>query len=215
MKSVSSAVKTLIEKRPFLLEAMSRGILSYGNLAEEILGEVEHETGREVTQSAVVMALRRFSEELRSREYPMTDSKLTYEISMKTNIFDINLVKRDDLLDRLQDVYGQVSIQRGDFLALTIGNNEISIAVSQKYRDQVISLFHDAQIIHSRDDLVAVTVIFNGDFVHTPGIISEAVRRLAWESINVYEILSTSHELTFVVDRPDSLKVFESLQSFI
>ncbi len=215
MKSVSSAVKDTIETRPFLLEAMIRGIVSFNSLAEELRPDLEQQTGKEVTQSSVVMALRRYADELKHRRAQMNDRPMQFEITMRTRIFDINLVKDDSLLSSLDQVYRMVSIQRGDFLNISIGSNEISIAVSQKYRQQLMDLFKSAEIIHAMDDLVAVTILFTGDFVHTPGVVYEAVRRLAWENINVFEIISTTSELTFVVIKEDSLKAFESLQSFM
>ncbi len=49
----------------------------------------------------------------------------------------------------------------------------------------------------------------------TPGIVYEAVRKLAWEEINVNEIISTMNELTFVIRRVDSMNAFSVLQSFL
>ncbi len=215
VKTVSSIVKELIETRPFLLEAMIRGILSFNNLAEELRGEIEQQAGKQVTQSSIVMALRRYAEEIKTLRQSLTSRTMNYEISMKTHIFDINLVKDEQLLGLLHHVYGMVSIQRGDFLNISVGSNEVSIAVSQKYRLNLLDLFREAEVIHAKEDLVAVTVLFTGDFIHTPGVVYEAVRRLAWENINMYEIISTTSELTFVVDMEHSLKAFESLQSFL
>lgn len=215
MKTVSSIVKELIETRPFLLEAMIRGILSFNNLAEELRGEIEQQAGKQVTQSSIVMALRRYAEEVKTLRRSLTSRSMNYEIAMKTHIFDINLVKDEHLLGLLHHVYEMVSIQRGDFLNISVGSNEVSIAVSQKYRLNLLDLFREAEIIHAKEDLVAVTVLFTGDFIHTPGVVYEAVRRLAWENINMYEIISTTSELTFVVDMEHSLKAFESLQSFL
>ena len=65
------------------------------------------------------------------------------------------------------------------------------------------------------EDLVALSLVFTGDFLQTPGIVYEAVRRLAWEEINVIEIVSTMNELTFVIKREDSMQAFEVLQSFL
>ena len=41
-----------------------------------------------------------------------------------------------------------------------------------------------------------------------------ATRRLAWEDINLTEIISTMNELTFVIDREDSMKAYDVLESF-
>jgi hypothetical protein len=41
------------------------------------------------------------------------------------------------------------------------------------------------------------------------------MRKLAWENINVYEIVSTMTELTVVISREDSSRGYEALQEFI
>ena len=71
------------------------------------------------------------------------------------------------------------------------------------------------QVLNKMNDLVAVTLVFTGDFLRAPGIVYEAVRRLAWEEVNVIEIVSTMNELTFVLTRGDSMKAFDVLQSFL
>ncbi|MGD8113940.1 MAG: hypothetical protein ACQEWA_03565, partial [Sphaerochaetaceae bacterium] len=94
-------------------------------------------------------------------------------------------------------------------------SHEISLSISEKYVDQVKSLIRDEKILHEKGDLVALSLVFSGDFMSTPGIVYEAVRKLAWEEINVNEIVSTMNELTFVIRREDSMAAFSVLQSFL
>ncbi|MCF7933844.1 MAG: hypothetical protein K9M84_05275 [Spirochaetia bacterium] len=215
METISSCVKRIIDKKPFLIESMTRGIVSYGNLSDMIGAEIEASLGKPIKHSAVVMALRRYGEELRERSAANQVLQIQYELLMKTNIYDLNLVKTTTLLEKIKRIYHFVSLERGDFLNITVGNNEVSIAISSKYKDQLHELIADEQILHRLDDMVALTVIFSGDFLHTPGVIYEAVRKLSWNNINVYEIVSTINELTFVIERTDSINAYEVLQSFL
>ena len=86
MESVSSLVKQLLNRKPFLFEAFSRGILSYGNLAEEFKPVIEKSLGKEVKESAIVMALRRYADEVKGHPELMkhVDGSITCEILMKT-----------------------------------------------------------------------------------------------------------------------------------
>ena len=108
-----------------------------------------------------------------------------------------------------------VNLGRGDFLNVTIGNDEISIAVSDKYEQEVREFLGEQEDLDFRDGLVSLTLIFSGDFLHTPGVVFQALRKLAWENINVYEIISTMTELTVVIERNDSTRGYEALQEFI
>lgn len=215
MESVSSMVKKILQQKPFLMEAFERGVLSYGNLAGEFKPVIEQSLEKEVKESAIVMALRRYSEEVKKKNSELRVNNLSCEIVMKTNICDFNVEKSDPLLNRLQDLYDIVNLGKGDFLNITIGNDEISIAVSDKYEQQVRRFLGESDNTEFRNDLVSLTLIFSGDFLHTPGIIFQALRKLAWENINVYEIISTMTELTVVITKADSIKGYEALQSFI
>ena len=59
MVTVSHVVQKIINNRVFVLEAMSKGIISYGSLAKQLKPEIEEELGKEIKLHAVVMALRR------------------------------------------------------------------------------------------------------------------------------------------------------------
>jgi aspartokinase len=215
MDSVSACVKKIIDRTPFLYEMLIQGILSYSNYAESIHETVESMHGKEVKSSAIVMAIRRYADDLRKKDTEQKTYDIHYEIVMKTNIFDINLVRCDSIMDKLGKLYNAVSPTKGDFLNITLGSHEVSMSVSEKYKHLVDELVRDEQVLATMEDLVALSLVFSGDFMSTPGIVYEAVRKLAWEEINVNEIISTMNELTFVIRREDSMKAFTVLQSFL
>ena len=214
-ESVGSCVKRIVDKSPFIHEMLINGILSFSNYASSIQDEVQKAYGKEVKASAIVMALRRYGEELK-RENAKTDhGNVEYGIVMKTNIFDVNLVRKDNFISKLGVLYRNISTEKGDFLNITLGSHEVSLAVSEKYRYLVDELTEGEEILNQMNDLVALSLVFTGDFLQTPGIVYEAVRHLAWEQINVIEIVSTMNELTFVIKREDSMKAFDVLQGFL
>lgn len=214
-ESVSSCVKRIIDKTPFIHEMLVRGILSFSNYASSIKDEVEDSYGKNVKHSAIVMAIRRYGEELKVRENTEKKVNVDYEIVMKTKICDLNIVRNDKFLSKLTKLYHEVSTEKGDFLNVSLGSHEISVAVSEKYSNVLNEISLGEEILHRKDDLVALSLVFSGEFMATPGIVYEAVRKLAWEVINVIEIISTKNELTFVINRTDSMKAFDVLQSFL
>lgn len=215
MESVSNSVKRIIDRTPFLYEMLIQGILSYSNYAASIKPTVEELHGKEVKSSAIVMAIRRYAEELRKKDTEQKSYELRYEIMMKTNIYDINLVRSDTIMGKLGELYNLVSPSSGDFLNVTLGSHEVSLSFSEKYREVVEKSIEGEEVLHRMGDLVALSLVFSGDFMSTPGIVYEAVRKLAWEEINVNEIISTMNELTFVIRREDSMDAFTVLQSFL
>lgn len=215
MESVSSMVKYLLENKPFLLDALTRGILSLGNLASEFKPDIEETLGKDIKETAIVMALRRYGDEIRQHQELSVFTNISGEILMKTNICDFNVQKSTNLLGKLKNLYEMVNIERGDFLNVIIGNNEVSISVSEKYYSNIEEFLSGEKIFNHSKGLVSLTVIFDGDFLHTPGIVSQIMHRFAWENINIYEIVSTMTELTFVIENRNSIKSYEVLQKYL
>ena len=214
-QSVATCVKDIINRSPFISEMMSLDLISFSNLARFIKGEVESMCGHSVSEASIIMASRRYASELAARMEESRDEGIGYEISMKTNIYDVNLRRSDESAARLMRLYGVVKPSQGDFLNLSIGSHEISLSVSDKYLSEVDEIIDEDDVIHRFTDLVALTIVFKGDFLQTPGILYLAARKLAWESINIIEVISTMNVLTFVVRKDESARAYEALNVFL
>ena len=216
MVTVSHIVKKIVSQQSFVEEALGKNIISIANLAEQILPDIEKELGKKIKQAAVVMALRRFSEEISKQRKISKSFDYTAEILMKTNIADFTFVKSPSLLAKLRTIHNLVNFERGDTLNIILGNNEVSIITNEKHIQKLTQFLAQEKIINKEKDLVSLTVIFTkDDFTHTPGIIFNAVRKLAWDNINIYEIVSTMTELTFILHKKDSMKAYEVLQEMV
>lgn len=216
MVTIAHLVKKIVQDNHFLVEAMSKELISYGNLAEQIQPKIEEELGKKVKLSAITMALRRFADELESFSQDITSFDFKGEILMRTNIISLNVVKSPKLLGKLKDVYSIVDFEKGDVLNVIVGNNEASIVSNQKYEKELSQFLKGEKLIHKESDLVALTLIFDSDdFITTPGGIFMAVRKIAWEGINIYEIISTLRELTFIISKKDSMKGYSLLQDLV
>ena len=195
---------------------MSKELISYGNLAEQLKPEIEQELGKKIKESAVVMALRRYAEELQSFDKKIKKFSFHGEIIMRTGMMDFNVIKSRSLLNKIKNLYGLVDFERGDTLNIILGSNEVSIVANEKYREKLSDFLKGEKIINREFDLVALTIIFgNKDFFDTPGVIFTAIRRIAWEQINIYEIISTMTELTFILSKKDSIKAYNALQELV
>tara|TARA_Y100000310_G_scaffold128407_1_gene127598 strand:- start:12214 stop:12870 length:657 start_codon:yes stop_codon:yes gene_type:complete len=213
MVNVSHLVKKYISENSFLLEAMSKNLISHGNLAEQLKPEIERELQKKVKESAIVMALRRYEDELQDFDKKIRKFKFQGEIMMRTNIIDFNVVKSGTLLNKIKNIYNLVSFEKGDTLNIILGSNEVSIVANEKYKEKLSDFLKGEKILTKEFDLVALTIIFEGkNFLITPGVIFTAIRKLAWEQINLFEIISTMTELTFILGKKDSMKAYNALQ---
>lgn len=216
MVTVSHLVKKLVNENPFLIEAISKELISYGNLAEQLKSKIESELGKKVNEPAIIMALRRFAEELHGFDKKVKKFKFKAEILLRTNILDFSVVKSNSMLSNLKNLYSLVNFEKGDTLNIILGSNEVSIILNEKYKNKLINFLKNEKILSKEFDLVSLSIIFqNKDFFDTPGVIFSAVRKLSWNNINIFEIVSTMTELTFILKKKDSMKAYNVLYELL
>ncbi len=215
--SISSCVQEVIDVSPFISEMLIDEVISFSNLARFIKPKVEALYGESVSIASIIMAIRRYAEDLkRNTSIARGDKRFDYHISLKSNIFDINFMRSEKFLKKLPRLFEQISQEQGDFLNVTLGDRETSLSVSDKYKETVYDMIDRSEILNEVEDCAAVTIVFRDNaFIETPGLLYLAVRKLAWEGINVIEVLSTTKVLTFVVERENGTKAYDSLQKFL
>ncbi|MFH1848990.1 MAG: hypothetical protein ABH879_02270 [archaeon] len=218
MATVSHVVKRIVDEAPFLNEALSRDIINYANLAEELKPRIEKEMGGEVTNASVVMALRRYSELLTvryRREKRELKSDISSRIVLKTRIMDIALLKSPHLFKKLECLYSLVDFERGDTLHIIHGNKEVSVITEEKYEVRIMQILKEERTIHIEHELVSLSLSFSEEWFYTSGILLNLIRTLAWQNINIFEIVSTYTELTFIICKRDALRAYSALEGLV
>ena len=214
MPTISHVVEKIIDSRPLLQEAIIEDIVSFASVAEKIKPAVEKELEKEVKLSAIVMALRRASEKL-LRRAPKKRFDYQSDVSMRTNICDIGVLKSPTFFAKLRSIYSIVDYEKGDTLNIIQGNYEVSIIANEKYHDKIINALSGEKIVRSQKGLVIVGLNFPKEYVDQPGVIATITRKLAWNGVNILEVVSTFKELNFVVDKKDATKAYNALQELI
>lgn len=215
--SIASCVKDVINRSPFISEMLIQEVISFSNLAQFIKPKVEMIYGSEVSSASIVMAIRRYAQDLKKQnQVPEGGNRIEYELTMKTNIYDVNFTRSNDFISLLPQLYRTVKVDQGDFLNVSLGEHEIFISISDKYKDVLEEMVKGEKVIAREGDMVALTIVFKDDtFLQTPGITYLATRKLAWENINIFEIVSTLKVLTFIIKREDSIRAYGVLQTFL
>lgn len=214
MVTVSNIVQKLVDKKVFIQEGIDRGIVSYAGLAKQLQPEVEEELEKPVKRHAIEMALRRYSEQLK-KKHKTVSFDYSSDILMKTQICDISVLRSQTLINKLKNLYDVIAFERGDSLNIIQGSNEVSIVTNERYKDKFLNILKDEKVINTEENLVSLTLTFSKDFLYTPGVIFNTTRNISWENINIYEIVSTNTELTFILHKKDAMKTYKALEKLI
>ena len=213
MISTTRVTEKILEKRPFLQEALRKGIVNNAKLAENLLPQVESELNKKVKFSAVNMAIRRLAEKLENMQ-ANTKYFSSSDLTVRSDLFMLNVNKDEKSLAKIKDIYNKIETKQGDFLTITQGLQEIMIITNSKYSDKILPMFSKSHSKHM-GNLSAVTLRLPEDAIQIPGIIFIATRAMAWENVNIVDVVSTFTELTFLVEENETAVAFECLKRMI
>jgi len=184
MVTISQTVKKIVNDKIFILEPLSKGIISNVSLAEQLRPEIEAELDKKVKTHAIVMALRRYNDEIQKKHKDITFD-YSSEIILKTDICDIALIRSPTLITKIKRLYDIVDFEKGDILNIIYGRHEVVIVTNERYLKKSLAIFKGEKIFNVEKNLVLLTLTFSSDFLHTPGMIYNVVRALAWDNINI------------------------------
>lgn len=218
MKTISSVVEHYIKTKPFLLSALSQGIINLTSLSRNMMPELEQELGKDVKQGAVVMALKRLSEELdfRVNHKILKVLKNIGEITVRSSLIDYTFAVSETILDKQAALISEINKETGIFYTSSRGVNETNIVVSESVGHLVDKHFSAEKLIQKQENLASITVKLPKENVSIPGIYYFIFQRLAWEGIIINEVISTSNEFTILVSEEEvdvAFKVIKDLKS--
>lgn len=202
MKTISAVVEQYIKKKPFLQSALAQGIINLTSLSRIVKPEIEDELGKDVRNGAIVMALKRLSDDLefRATHKIVKVLKNIGEITVRSNLTDYTFLSSETILDQQARLLAKVNENQDIFYTSSRGVNEINIVVSNALDATVEALFQDERCTQKAENLSSVTVKLPAENVSVPGIYYFIFQRLAWEGIVLYEVISTTNEFTILVN---------------
>jgi len=201
MKTISSIVENYISTKPFLLTALSQGIINLTSLARVIVPEIEQELEKEVKQGAVVMALKRLSSDLdfRTNHKIVKVLKGIGEITVRSFLTDYTFLISDSILKKQEELLSHINAKKDVFYTSSRGVNETNIVISSSMNDLIDRVFAGEKVVQKSQDLSAITVKLPEENISTSGLYYFIFQRLAWEGVVIKEVISTTNEFTILV----------------
>ena len=217
MKTISSAVNEYIKSKPYLSSALADGIINLTSLARNIHADIESTMNKSVNQGAIIMALKRVSDDA---SFMLTKKivrilKNLGDITVRSSLVDYGFLLSDSLLLTQANLLKEIEYKKDVFYTSSRGVAESNIVVSQNIVPLVDELFKN-EICHTKlEDLSSITIKLPSDNVKIPGIYYFIFQRLSWEGVNITEVISTSNEFTILVDEDEvdiAFKVIKNLK---
>ncbi|MDR2883138.1 MAG: aspartate kinase [Alistipes sp.] len=216
MLTIPNAVEEVIKKKPFLEGALIEGLINLSALARHLRGEIEQRLGKPVNESAIIMALNRLVPRLELTS-TMKFRRIIAgvgDIIVRSNLTDFTYNNTSTLYGRqeelLREVHSAPTVQ-DVFCTFSQGIYETTLVVSSSLGPIVERVFRDEMLVLKRERLSSITVKLPPENTACPGVYYYIFKELAWDSINIAEVISTSNEFTVVVSDSDIHRAFSIL----
>lgn len=213
MSSISKVTEDIINRSPFLREAMTENLINISALARKIRPEVEKGTGKEIKEGAIVMAIKRMTPGV----YHRLDLKIKNVIGgigdflVRSDLIDFTYENSETLRDCQRQLIQFVSNDKDSFFTLCKGITESTYILNAKYEDEVKRIFINERIKGHNTNLSSITVKLPETNTETYGVYYYIMKHLAWEGINIEQVVSTANEFTGIVNSEDIDNAFKIL----
>ena len=190
--SIAQNVRSYLQNKPYLLEALEKGIVNLSELARQIQKELK--IGN---TSAVKAALRRFSEELQKHKQKREEKVL-------------QVLKRSALA-----VYDRKSVTITPKEINTKTGMKVDLLGKYVYLLDRAEMPKRINAIVKHDNCTMIVMHSLEELEATPGVVAFLTSLLAEQNVNIIEFISCWTETIIVVEKKDSFKAYEVLSNLV
>ncbi len=201
MRTIAEALSGIIRRSPYLEEALGLGLLNHSALARYLKPDVEREVMKKVKDGALIVALNRLAHSLKVREgRPRGLFRKAPDLIVRLNLFEVTTANSDSLAQKQRKLLESLNPRTPFFVTFTRGINETTTIASRELRDRVLAAYKGETIVSQIGGLASVTVMLPKGTALIPGVYSYILKALAWEGLNVVEVVSTLNEFTVILE---------------
>ncbi len=213
MSTISKITEDIINRSPFLREAMTENLINISALARKIRPEIEKVVGKEVKEGAIVMAIKRMTPGV----YHRLDVRINMVIGgigdflVRSDLADFTFENSDSLREAQYGLIQKIGDDTDSFFTLSRGITETTYIINAKYSDILKQSFSKERMKAHNKDLSSITVKLPETNTETYGVYYYIMKHLAWEGINIEQVVSTANEFTAIVNSNDIDQAFKIL----
>ncbi len=202
MKTIASCVQEILVSRPFLEEALTREIINFSALAKDLNTTISEMLRRPVKDGAIMMALRRYDQPINTEDTVRLKNvfKNLGDITVRSNLSDFTFQNSKTLINSHSKVLEKINTKHQIFYAFTRGIFESNIMSSTSEKESIFEVFKNETLIGFQDNLSAISINLPEGNSKIVGLYYQIFKRLAWENVTLYEVISTTNEFTILVE---------------
>ena len=212
MITVPEVAEKIIKRSRYLSEAMSKGLINNSSLARYIKPEIEEMLVKKVNASSIIMALNRLQKTLGPKPKYSNIFKSTPTMTTRSNLVILNISNSQSLKEKYEKIL-EIDNGQKHIFSFTRGVSELTIIVSTEMSNETKKILNGEKMTSEIRNLSSITIHLPEEATQTPGVFYFFLKSLAWEEINIIEVVSTESEFTLIFEEKYINKAFSILKS--
>lgn len=205
MITVPQKVAEYITTSPFIKMMISEGIINLSQFARSIKPQLESELKKAISDASIIMSLKRISEQLRFVE------KIDYrnhlgDITLKSGLIELTFRNSKTLNRHLESLLHKTSDE--EYVTFVKGAWQTTLILSKTLEQTVKSIFSTELQESEFTQLSSITINLINQHMEEPGVVAYILNVLAWQGVNIIEVVSTFSELTVIIEDKNVQKAF-------
>lgn len=212
MITVPEAVEKVIKRSRYLTEALSKDLVNASSLARYIKPEVETIVFKKVTSGSIVIAIKRLQKSFSKGYQQIKIFEEAPDMIVRSNLTLIYVNNSSHLLQKLSTIERKSQTFQKKAL-FTYGRVETVILTNKINLNNIKNVLKDEDIAQTFPNVSSITIHLPKEAIANSGVFYFFIKSLAWEGINILDILSTQTELTLIFMPKDINSAFGIMQS--
>lgn len=211
--NLSFLCEQIVNKSPFVREAIADDLINISALARTIKPEVDAAMGKSVKEGAIIMAIKRMT----PGPYAKISNKIPGlmqdlgDFVVRSGLESISLANSDSLIPAQAKFLEKVQELPNSFHLICNGVSETTFVFNAMLLNNFEAIMLNEQLLTHLSGLASVTVKLPDNSGGVSGFYYYMLKNLAWEGINIVEMISTSSECSLIVSMEDVDKTFSVL----
>jgi aspartokinase len=215
MITIQQAVGLILKERVFLEESIHEGLINLSSLARELTPQVEKMLSKPIKSGAIVMALKRHRPgkliSINMKVQNLIENLNNIIVRLNISVFTFENSKK--LYRIITELSKSLQQEKGLFFTFSYGVFETTLIVNSRVEDQIREMFKEEKLLSFQNHLASITLYLPGENTQITGYYYYILKQIAWQGINIQEVLSTTNEFSLIIHEKDVDSAFSALKS--
>lgn len=137
MITIPEKVEELVNQSPYLREAITDKLINLSALARQLKPQIENDLLKDVSESAVFIALQRYATTLKPY-YQVNPADYLANLGLRSDLFELTVKNSPALLSKLSRLAKAIRDQRTALFVFTQGQYETTVITSTSLKEHIM-----------------------------------------------------------------------------